>query len=371
MKLFITGDFCPINRADISHKTTKELLSNDLKILIESADFAITNLECPLTNHEISITKTGPTLKANPKNVLLLKRNKFNLVTLANNHIMDYGSEGLKETILHLKENGIGYLGAGKSNDEIEVIYKTKEGFTIAIINVCENEWSTQEREGYKAYGFSEIDMFYTINKAKSQADKVIVIHHGGHEMYNLPSPRLKKTLRFLVDCGASAVINHHTHCISGEEIYRNAPIFYSLGNFVFDSTQQRNTIWNFGMAVSLNCTKKEITYEKHYFEQFNENEQVKLVDKSDLLYHVENLNSIISDDIKLSEYFDTFIKTKHRLYSSYLEPVKSKYLLFLINRGFLPSLWNKTKKRYLKNLISCESHREAVQTILNDNNHF
>src|SRR5690554_5846132 len=135
MKLFITGDFCPLDRADISHGSSNELFSQSFKDLLASVDFRITNLECPLTNHPNAITKSGPALKVDPKNVRLLTENGFNLVTLANNHIMDYGSEGLKETIRHLEENNIDYVGAGKSTDDIEVIFKSKEDLTIAIVN--------------------------------------------------------------------------------------------------------------------------------------------------------------------------------------------------------------------------------------------
>lgn len=367
MKIFITGDFCPINRADISNSSSKEILDKDFKKLIKEADYSITNLECPLTIHNTPISKTGPALKADPENIRFLKENGFNLVTLANNHIMDYGSKGLKDTLSVLKENNINYVGAGKVEEEIDVIYNTKNDLTVAIINVCENEWSTEERDGYSAYGFSEISMFYAIKKAKQKADKIIIIHHGGHEMYNLPSPRLKATFRFFVDCGANAVINHHTHCISGDEVYRGVPIFYSLGNFIFDYLNHRNSIWNYGMAITLNCTKEKITFEKHYFEQFNKEPTVRLIEENKLINSIVNLNVIIANDEKLSVSFENFVKEKEKLFNSFLEPVKSKYIMALINRKLLPSIWHPRKKQYLKNLINCESHQEVLRLILKD----
>src|SRR5690554_6787463 len=367
MKILITGDFCPIHRAEVNKLDASEILCKDFQDIINQADINITNLECPLSNHPKAISKTGPALKADPDNVELLTAMGFNLVTLANNHIMDYGSNGLKDTIEILDEKEIDYVGAGKIDDEIDVVYQTKDGLTIAIINVCENEWSTDELNGYQANGFSEISMFYAIKKAKKNADKIIVIHHGGHEMYNLPSPRLKKTLRYFVDCGADAVINHHTHCVGGYEVYEHAPIFYSLGNFIFDNPNQRNSIWNYGMAVSLDCSKQHISFQAHYFEQFNHKAQVTLVNEDALIYDMPELNAIIADDQQLKERFDEFVLEKTRLYSSYLEPVRSKYILGLINRGFLPSIWNKRKRFYLKNLITCESHREIVKKLLED----
>lgn len=368
MKIFITGDFCPINRADISRTPSNTILDNEFKKLIHKADLRITNLECPLTVSNAPISKTGPALKAAPGNILFLKETGFNIVTLANNHIMDYGSEGLKETIQHLDENNIEYVGAGLVKENIKVIYKTKSNFTVGIINVCENEWSTDEWNGYVANGFSEIEMFYAINEVKENSDKVIVIHHGGHEMYNLPSPRLKKVFRFFVDCGADVVINHHTHCVSGSEVYRGAPIFYSLGNFIFDYLNHRNSIWNFGMAITLNCTMDKITFEKHYFEQFNNESRVKLVAETDLPYDITKLNAIINNDGELELQFQDLVQKNMKLYNSFIEPVKSKYLLALINKNVLPSIWHPRKKQYLKNLINCESHQEILKAVLKIN---
>jgi poly-gamma-glutamate synthesis protein (capsule biosynthesis protein) len=365
VKIFITGDYCPNNRADLMDAESKAPLTNNFKNILNSADLRILNLECPLTKHSNAIIKSGPSLKADQKNILFLKENKFDIVTLANNHIMDYGSVGLKETLSLLDSNQIKHVGAGRTCEETEILYTIKDEITLAIINICENEWSTQEREGYKANGFSEINMFYSITKAKKKADKVIVIHHGGHEMYNLPSPRLKKTFRFFIDCGADAVINHHTHCIGGEEIYKDAPIFYSLGNFIFDNPNQRNSIWNYGMGVTLTISKENITYEKHYFEQFNQEPIVKLINANELPYNVDELSKKISSDEILYENFNRFVSQKSRLYNSYIEPVKSKYLLALINRGITPSFWNKKKLKVLSNLITCESHREVLTKVL------
>ena len=366
MKILITGDFCPINRAAIGSVDVENILCIDFQKLMEEADFNITNLECPLTTNSEVITKTGPALKANPESVNLLKIMGFDIVTLANNHIMDYDAKGLKDTLKVLDEHNIAHVGAGNIEDIIDVIYISKNDIKVAIINVCENEWSTDEKEGYKANGFSEIDMFYSIKSAQEKADKIIVIHHGGHEMYNLPSPRLKKTLRFFVDCGADAVVSHHTHCAGGHETYKNAPIFYSLGNFIFDVPSQRDSIWNYGMAVALDCNTSSISFQTHYFNQFDNEPQVNLINEKELKYDITELNDIISNERGLEEKFNEFVAQKMILYTSYLEPVRSKYILGLINRGLMPSLWHKRKKHYLKNLITCESHREVVMKILN-----
>lgn len=369
MKILITGDFCPINRGGETLENGS--LFESLKDIISEADLRITNLECPLTDCKTSIPKTGPALKSSPKYASMLKRGGFNMVTLANNHIMDYGGEGLKDTIDELIKSDIDFIGAGSADGEIDVLYKEHDGLKVAIVNLCENEWSTQEMNGYKANGFSEISAFYSLKKARENADKVIVIHHGGHEMYNFPSPRMKRVFRYFIDCGADAVINHHTHCVGGYEVYNGNPIFYSLGNFVFDKADKQNSLWNYGMAVVLTLKKDFINFEVHYFNQFSEEPTLTLVEESDLPYNLEEINRIIGDDILIEEKFHKFMLNSSKMYNSYLEPIRSKHYLALKNRGFLPSIWNKRKRLYLQNLIKCESHREVIIKMLeNENSH-
>lgn len=368
MEILITGDFCPINRAEKA-LLNNQVLDDKIQNIFNKVDLNITNLECPLTESNKSIKKSGPSLKAKPSMGAILKKFNINLVTLANNHILDYGSEGLLDTIKILNTHQINYVGAGKAIEKNNTFYFVKDNLKIAVINVCENEWSTIPINGYNAIGFSEIDLFYIIKNAKQVADYVLVIHHGGFEMYNLPSPRLKKALRYLIDCGADVVINHHTHCISISEIYNNKHIYYSLGNFVFDNPAYRDNIWNYGLMVKLKITPDGIDTQDFYFKQFGEKEEVQLVEKENLPFQLDNLYQVFRNKDKFKQSFDDFLNQKTRMYKNFLEPTKLKYYNALVLRNGLPSLWNKTKKLTLGNLIRCESHREALIEILNNEN--
>lgn len=365
MKLLITGDFCPINRASDA-QLCENIFAPSLLEIIGQADYAITNLECPLTGASKPIAKTGPALKAKAASVAILKQNGFNVATLANNHIMDYGEEGLKETIRILDHHQIAHLGAGKSDESFETLYLTKDNLTIALINICENEWSTRPHHKYKAAGLDLVRNFKAIQTARSQADKVVLIHHGGHETYQLPTPRMKELFHFFIDAGADAVINHHTHCFSGFETYKNAPIFYSLGNFVFDSPVHKDDNWNYGMLLNLKIDKNKIDFDFKLVEQFNHQPCVKLLETNHELYgKISILNEAIQNPEILEDKFAQFVETKKKLYNSYLEPYRNKYRTALKNRGILPSAWHSRKRLLLKNLISCESHREIVLNLL------
>lgn len=198
--------------------------------MFENTDFRIVNLEAPITpNYQHhKITKTGPHLRMSSNTVFpYLQQLNIDAVTMANNHILDYGEKGVTDTFCELNRQHIRYVGAGNNlSDAAKYLSIEKDGLKIAIINFCENEWSIAEEDTPGANPMDIIDNANQIREAKSTHDKVIVIVHGGHEYYNLPSPRMQKQYRFYADQGADIVVGHHTHCISGNEVYKGVPIY-------------------------------------------------------------------------------------------------------------------------------------------------
>ena len=372
VNILVTGDFYGGNRIEeLILKNKYAEIFNDLLPEIKKADIAITNLESALTYSDKTIAKTGPAIKSHPKTIEALQYAGFSLVTLANNHIMDYGESGLNDTIEILKKESISYVGAG---DNIQAAEKPfiflKKGLSVAILNFAENEWSTTHGKRAGANPVDPVKNFNSIQIAKSSSDKVIVITHGGHEMYTLPSPRMKDLFRFYVDAGADAVINHHTHCESGYEIYKNAPIFYSIGNFIFDNADTKHSEWNEGMAISLMVTKTGVKFSTVHFNQNDKSLGVRLCSEAESEKRktkLNDMNKIILNDVELEKAFHEWINRQRRLYKSFIEPHKSRVLLALQNRKFLPSLWSKRKKLFLLNLIRCEAHREVLIGILED----
>ena len=372
IKIFISGDFAPINRvSDIINQGKHGSLYNDILPLIKEADISITNLECPLIEDGTPIKKTGPNLKANTNSIEAIKFAGFNLVTLANNHMMDYGVDGLKSTINICNENNIGYIGAGYNINEAQKIkYFEIKNKKIAFINCCENEWSTTFGEYPGCNPLNEIDIYNQIKEAKSNSDYIIVIIHGGHEMYEYPSPRMKKLYRWFIDLGADAVIGHHTHCFSGFEIYNEKPIVYSLGNFIFDS-DRRDSIWNYGASVILTIDENKISLELHPYCQCNTEVGIKLLKENDKTTWLNNENSkslIIQNDELLYEQFKEFSLKKEKLYRNFLEPKSNRIILAAKNKGILPKRIDNEKCLLYTNLIRTESHRDLLLNILQNN---
>lgn len=372
-KILITGDFCPIKRiSEFIMQERYEAIFNDFLPVINDNDLAITNLECPLTDLEDKINKTGPSLKASINAAKLLSLSGFKLVTLANNHIMDYGISGLLSTLQACEKNAIDHVGAGESNIKARQIFYTKiRNWIVAILNFAENEFSTTHGNYPGANPLDIIENCHDIYKAKENSDFVIVIVHGGHEMFDLPSPRIKNTYRFFAEAGASAIFGHHAHCYSGYELYKGVPIFYGLGNFIFDDPNIINSGWNSGFAVELSLDNA-IKYNIIPYEQCGEKPGVRLLEgtKRILFFeHLSHLSTIISNDDLLKLEFGKYCKKVERLYLSYLEPHSIMPLHFLRNHKLFPSFLTKRKKNLYLNLIRCESHRDVILALLEKEN--
>lgn len=369
IKIFISGDFAPRHRAsEVIRNKDFSLLFGDVLPYIKQADISITNLESPLIDEGNPIPKTGPNLKSPTDSIEALKYAGFDMVTLANNHMMDFGVEGLNSTISICKKNGIRCIGAGPNITEAsKVCYIDKKGKTIAFINCCENEWSTTDGDKPGCNPLNEVNIYYQIQEAKANADYVILIIHGGHETYELPSPRMKKLYRWFIDLGVDAVIGHHTHCYSGSEIYKGKPIVYSLGNFIFDSNI-RDASWNYGAFAILSLSDDEIKVELCPFEQCNKKVGVFLLSTNDTdVWRKTNAEKtkLINDDILLSDEFDAFCKNNERQYRSYLEPNRNKYILAAKNRGLIKRTIRGGKALLYLNIIRAEAHRDILINLL------
>jgi hypothetical protein len=367
IKIGFTGDFCPWLRIE------KEFQLGNWKSLFETVqpffkenDLNIFDLECPLTESISTIDKTGPHIKALPETAAILNHLNCSVVATANNHFKDYGWQGMKDTFESLTKHQIQWLGSGQNFEEAsKTFFWEKDNLKFAFINVAENEWTTTFSAEPGCHPMDLVTVFNKIQEAKKEVDFVIVIAHGGHEHYELPSPRMKKWYRFFVDAGANAVIGHHTHIISGYEVYKEAPIFYSLGNFCFDWQGLQNKPWNKGIMVRLRFEKqKSISFEIECFIQNNAELGLFLLsedEKEITEKHLQELNAIIQDDVSLEKKFNEYVETWKPVMNTWIQPYLGKYLTSLYKKGLLPSIITSKKKLLFTNLIRCEAHRDIL----------
>lgn len=368
MRILIAGDFCPqYGVAELFNRGDFKTVLGELCDTISSADYSIVNFECPITyGEEIPIEKCGPNLHCSEHGISALKWVGFDCVTLANNHFLDYGKEGVDNTIKVCEKHDMDYVGGGR-NLQIasQILYKQIGKEIIAIINCCEHEFSIATENTAGSNPLNPIQQYYSIKEARKKANYVILIVHGGHEHYQLPSPRMKETYRFFVESGADAVINHHQHCFSGFEIYKEKPIFYGIGNFCFCDNSSINSIWNEGYLVGLNFQKdKSISWNIIPYVQCNGNNSVLLMNEEKKLSFnktLNYLNDIILDDKLLREEHNKMKEHYAQGYRCLFQPYETRLFKGLYNHGLLPSLVSKRKKNSIMNYLMCESHLERL----------
>ncbi len=370
-KIIIAGDFSPNKEScDIPY----ELYENKFEYareLFNDADYSIVNLEAPIVcgNHS-PILKTGPCIKTFAQSIDILRFIGVSAVTLANNHFFDQGQAGVETTISYLKKNGLDYFGGDVDLDHAGKFYiKTIGDKKFAFINCCESEFSLANCEHGGSNSISTIKLFYDIKKAKEKSDEVIVITHGGIEHYRYPTLRMKSLFRFIVDCGASAVINHHQHCYSGYEVYNGKPIFYGIGNFYFPNNSHSNDFWNYGYLVELNFDS-EFKFDIKPYKQCCGNLKIDSLTDDELLHfnnNLRNINSKISDDVKLQVEFDKLVECTSSQYDYLFSPYQGSMAGLLLNRGLIPKLHSQKKLLRLLALVRCESHRERLISYLSN----
>lgn len=373
MKILIAGDFVPSNRVvRMLNNKEYDTILGEVKPLLSEVDYSIVNLEAPVIHGQPTpIDKAGPNLYCTENTIEAIRWARFNCVTLANNHFRDQGEQGVYDTLASCEKYGIGYVGGGKNLEEASrILYKQINDKTLAIVNFCENEWSIATEKYGGSSPLNPIINFYQIQEARKNADHVLVIVHGGIELYQYPTPRMQETYRFFIDAGADAVVNHHQHCYSGYEQYKGKPIFYGLGNFCFDRNNPSDTMWSQGYMVKLKFERSGITYEIYPFFQCTNNPIIALMSDKDrdcFFKSISQINSTILDEHKLRSQFDILVKKSQTSKLLEFEPISNRFIRVLQIKKLLPSFISNKTRRDIYDIINCESHREIVLRIFNE----
>ena len=369
ISVLVAGDFCPQRRVSaLFDKGDFASVLGDIRSSVMDADYRIVNFECPISKGDESpIIKRGPNLRCSEKGLEAVKWAGFDCVTLANNHFYDYGREGVVNTLDACKKYNLDTVGGGVNlTNASEILFKEINGKKLAIINCCEHEYSIASENTAGSNPLDPIQQYYTITKARELADYVLVVVHGGHEMWQLPSPRMVQTYRFFIDAGADAVVNHHQHCFSGYEVYKNKPIFYGLGNFCFDKPSDYSELWWFGFMVKIHLSNT-ISFDFIPYEQCRKEPIVRLLDSRDAFENrLNELRETIHDETRLAEETARYYEGKARFTRMAFEPYHGRICGKLYSIGMLPNLLTKKKLRILQNMLVCESHRDSALHNLN-----
>ncbi len=289
----------------------------NLKGLFKNDYLTMCNLEAPFTVSGDKFPDKMFTFKVPPEYVSLLSKLGLDYVTLANNHIMDFGGKGLQETMEVLRAEGISFSGAGNNESAaLQPAIIDFNGFKVGLIGCGavfpEEFWATDSTAGI-FFPWKE-KLIKTIRETRSKVDYLFIAFHWGAEKREIPKQYQKGLARLCINNGADMVWGHHPHVIQGVELYKNRPIFYSLGNFIFASYSQTAN----GMAVKVifkNRKLRKIELFPLDLDNFNVPLQPSLLSdtaKSIFIHKVNALSdSIAVGNIQFNEN-GVFLQTNH-----------------------------------------------------------
>lgn len=364
MKILFGGDICPTDDyRKLFDDETGISLFHDVKNMVEGVDYVVCNFECPATNETKPIKKCGPSLKAKPQDLKMLKSVGVSAISLSNNHVLDYGTKGLSDTIKTANEADVLYFGVQVDGDlkNNKLVFK-KGDEVVTVLSYSEEEFNFCKADKTGAIHFDPYTSFDEIKQAK-KLGKVVVLYHGGIEYYRYPSPLLRKKCLKMVEAGADAVLCQHSHIIGTYEKVDNSSILYGQGNFVFGYRPNSKT-WNEGLSVLFD-TEKGIVFDVVVAKE----DGIYLASedyKNNVLTGIDQLSSGWSNEF-LEEKFKEFCEKKKALYYPMLYGkgrIFNKANRITKNKLF-NVLFNKKKKMTTMNLIRCDAHNEVVKTLL------
>jgi poly-gamma-glutamate synthesis protein (capsule biosynthesis protein) len=216
----------------------------NIDTIFKDADLVFANLEAPFGSKGQAFPKTY-SFQVRPDLINVLTSGRLNLVSIANNHIMDFGIESLIETMNLLRENNIWFAGAGLNLSKARepALFKINDKkivFMAYSLTFPEEFWATDTSAG-TCFPFDTF-VYKDIKKFKKGNDLVIVSCHWGEELRETPKDYQIELAHNLIDAGADIILGHHPHVVQGIELYKEKLIAYSLGNFIFGSYSKNAT---------------------------------------------------------------------------------------------------------------------------------
>jgi len=236
--------------------------------VLRTYDIVCANLENPVGTSGAPCPGQDPnvTFRAHPDTLAVLESMGVAVVSLGNNHMLDYGESALIETLEHLDRRGIRWVGAGRNYEEanrpliVDVGARQLAFLSYAFIYSVNSRMATRHRPGISDHRLSRI--LNRVRHLKRTGHDVVVMSHWGYEYCFYPLPYQMRAARGMIDAGATLVLGHGPHYPQGLEDYRGGQIVYSLGNFIFDEPHKfanRSFIYGVGIDAAGALQRREV----------------------------------------------------------------------------------------------------------------
>ena len=367
LKLYIGADFVPtdINRVLFETGNVEALVGKELLGLFKQSDLNVFNLEVPLTDASTPIDKFGNNLKSPTKTIYGYKALEPIFLTLANNHSLDHGVEGLTTTLELLKKHDIKNAGTGANVKEAKkpFIFE-KDGIRIGFYMCAEHEFTVASCHTMGANPFDVLESFDDVEALKKTCDYVIVLYHGGKEFYRYPSPMLQRYCRKFVDKGADLVVCQHSHCIGSREDYGNGTIIYGQGNFIFNSEFyiQHKEFVKDSLLISVEATKDTFVVSEVPIRGTERGTRLATESEADETLtaykqrseHIRDAHFVVQ---AYKDFADTHVKRYLREFIGRSFIIRAINALF--GRKLMQLLLGKTSYLAIQNYLECEAHHE------------
>lgn len=283
------------NAEGITRIASEELLQE-----MKNADVFMLNNEFPFSNRGTPMEDKQFTFQCEPQYVSVLKELGVDIVSLANNHTLDYGREALSDTFETLDKAGILYAGAGETRERAEQVQIVevngkKFGFIAASRVIPVTDWDVRNRTPGMFTAYDDTRLTEVVTEAEKECDFVTVFLHWGIEYEEYPQEYQRTIAKNCFQAGADAVIGAHTHCLQGIEFMDGKPVYYSLGNYIFADSVDK------AAAVKITIAEDNtVTYELLPICTINGTTQIMKEDAKEALFqYMEDISVNVSIDAK------------------------------------------------------------------------
>jgi hypothetical protein len=373
-RLIIGSDLCPRPSDErLFREGRTDLLFGELLSLFENADLRVINMECPLVETPTPALKSGPVLGCNPECLMSLKKIGIDALVWANNHAMDHGAEGLARSLECCEARGIAVLGAGKNlKSAARPLLRDIHGLRLGFFAMAEGESPAATESAWGVNPISHRKFARQMGEYRSGLDFVAVILHGGVEHYPYPTPHMAETAEFFVEQGADLVVYQHTHCPGCIREYRSGTIVFGQGNLIFANTGWRTKkTWNEGFLLDIGLERGSPAKVRvvPYLQTFGRPglQAMDVAQETEFMEAFECRNEQIKDPAFLERNWKAYCA---KLEAAYFGAFRGHGLaVYRLNKllRFTRLFYSPHKMAVLRNCVRCESHREALLTMLDN----
>ncbi|MBD5305646.1 MAG: CapA family protein [Bacteroides sp.] len=349
----------------------------NLKKLLNQCELRVINFEVPVeTQGAVGIHKSGPVHCQSPMAAEWIKNNGFNVITLANNHTLDYGQEGLLKTLSLFKDVTITGIGTYQTAYNLSIVERNDE--KIGFLGLTHKEWGCVDVLNPEVLGTACITSpkaIKTIMDAKSKVDRLYVLPHAGVENIDIPLPEWRELYQSFIDFGASGVIASHPHVPQGYEVYNGCPIIYSMGNFLFERPNPEEKSFTFYLSLLVIIDSTDNNFEIIPICYDYEKKEVEVADNEETRDYIKRLVELLSDEhypTVLEKTFDELIPfyKRNMIAGGAMSDTKKnrikKFIKLVLGKRVL-----KPDQVHLLNLFQCESHRWTMMRLLDGSKKF